>query len=147
MEASNSKIISVTTAPPPLNNRPPAAGSKARASGSECRCEDSGCASAVALWTRGRRRSSVEDRKDCLSKDSLVMNEPLLRCPGFNGLVASAMVAARIRGRWRSGDGLCLPDAAAVALIRAFAARSAMLGFPASNSHRAMQSRSGQRVA
>ena len=68
--ASPSKVRSVTTALPSLKNNPPIAGSKARPRGIECQCEDSLCVSKPEVCTLGRKRSSVEERMDCLASST-----------------------------------------------------------------------------
>lgn len=71
MAAKTNKVMSVTTAPPFLKNTPAIAGNKARPSGADCQC-DSSCKSTslVRLDTRGRNRSSVEDRIEFRASDT-----------------------------------------------------------------------------
>ena len=66
------------------------------------------------LATRGKSRSSVEERKDCLSIDSTLMNEARRLNPGVLE-ETSAIVAARVNGRIPRGEKLARPDAAAAA--------------------------------
>ena len=66
MAANASNVKSVTTALPFVKKSPPKAGNKAKARGRECQWDGSWFVLKSECFGFGRRRSSVEDFRDCL---------------------------------------------------------------------------------
>ncbi len=81
------------------------AGRRARPSGADCQCDSSsGESSSWYLAARGKKRSSVDERMVFRASDT-ESDKVELRRWGW-GPGASAMVAARVRPRWRRLMGL-----------------------------------------
>lgn len=85
MAAMASRVTSVMNALPLVKNMPPTAGRSASTRGAECQwlLSSSSCWSSCPL-ARGRKMSSVEDRKDLLVSDKVSEIKELWR--RFNGV-------------------------------------------------------------
>lgn len=104
----------MVTALPFWKKTPAIAGSKARPSGADCQFDSSCMSTSSRLDTRGRNKSSVEDRMEFRASDTESDKVELRR--KFDGLVEpSAKVAAWDGPRWRR---LVTPGGLLLSLLR-----------------------------
>lgn len=112
--AKTSNVISVVTALPFWKKTPAIAGSKASPRGADCQFDSSCMSTSSRLDTRGRNKSSVEDRMEFRASDTESDKVEFRR--KFAGLVEpSAKVAAWDGPRWRR---LATPGGLLLSLVR-----------------------------
>lgn len=81
MAAITSKVTSVTTALPSLKKRPATAGNSAKPRGKDCQGDSSGVATrSLRAGTRGKKRSSVEERRERRASETVSDKMELRRC-------------------------------------------------------------------